>query len=154
MKKHSRVAGILAAFLVVVGVALFSKFIQRERDRTRDAYSLWWAGSIVARAIEDESIEGKGSFEDFRPEFEKLVEVSGEPFTFEEISARVDVDVALIKQSLGSDGGRSRYVKLKNKGTYEVFAGTDPNERIRKAIRDAKHQGEPTGAEDVTEAND
>ncbi len=118
---------------------------------------------MIVRVIKKDDLDEVEDFDDLYSEFEVLARKHGEPWKFEDIRTRVAVDFASIKSDVagGNFGNNKVYVQSKERGVI-VWIDANPNEMIRDAIREREkaqsgsvsNHSSPTGANDVTEAND
>ncbi len=134
--KSSIVALLVVCLLLVLGFQV----IRAIENSSRNAYALWWVGSMVVDHLKSNSDEWPTCWDDLRDDYDAGVELSGQPCTFDELRNQVEVDWDIDPRNLRElpplkDGNAPfRVVRLRD-GREVYYHGREPNRMIHRYLQ-------------------
>lgn len=132
MKNSARIRTFAFGGLAVVVIGCGAiYFVFRNIERVvKNAYAVWWVADMVVEYMRSNQNRWPQNWDDLREPYKVLTQKSGQPWTFDELRSRVDVDWKANPESLAKE--RSfRVIWLKD-GTNSHYEGCEPNEIIRR----------------------
>jgi hypothetical protein len=89
VKKHlGKLIVTICAVVILAGVLLY-----RHIDSViRNSYAQWWVADMVIEHLESNDQRWPQSWDELRDDYQTCVKRSGQPWTFEELSHRVEID--------------------------------------------------------------
>lgn len=124
----------LIIVVVLSGVAATGWFYANRVNRTiRGSYAVWWAADMCIEHLEANGGTWPRSWDDLRDDYQTCVNRSGQPWTFDEIRERVEIDwdadpQQLLEQS-SNESADVRVIWLRD-GTVAYWQGREPNQII------------------------
>ncbi len=104
----------------------------------RDAYAVSWVAGMVTQHLEANNEEWPRCWEDLRDDYEVAALASGRPWSFEELTWRVNVDWRADTEQLTnvlSRGERLRVIWLRD-GLIAYWGREEPNQIIGEYLRE------------------
>jgi hypothetical protein len=105
----------------------------------RNAYACSWVAQMVVEHMKGNSGRWPSSWDDLRDDYQTCVTRSGQPWSFAELSRRVDVDWQadpdhLLNDSKGVDHAGFRVITLSD-GTAVHWEKSEPNQIVLEYLR-------------------
>jgi hypothetical protein len=130
-------------------IAYFGYGIYRIPESIREAYALGWVSGMVVDFIESNDGRWPQNWDDLRDPYNRAIAEVGQPWSFEELRGRVDVDFSANPDELAKARPRNgsvpfRVITLRS-GDYHYWEGSEPNLRIWDCLqqRAKRSDGEP-----------
>ena len=113
--------------------------LYRVNQDTRNAYAVWWTADVVVEHLKANDNEWPRSWSDLRDDYQTCVERSGQPWSFDELTNRTEVDwqadpAELLTQSKGHTTAQFRVITLAD-GTDSHWERREPNQIILDYLR-------------------
>jgi len=139
---------LLIAILAALAVGGGWYFYYRIDTVVRNAYAVWWVADMVIHHLESTDDRWPTGWDDLRDDYEALTRESGRPWTFEELSRRVEVDWAAEPLQLARRARELqpfRVVRLAD-GSDHHYRDHEPNRMPADYFRGSAENGEtPAG---------
>jgi hypothetical protein len=140
MRRRTILLAALALALSLGGGALY--LARRTANAIGDAYAGWWVADMVIEHMETHDGAWPRGWDDLREPYETCVRRSGQPWTFEQLRSRVDVDWGAdpvqLAASLGDGPGPPFRVIWLRSGGHNHWEGREPNRMIYDYLRGRK----------------
>lgn len=122
---------ILVAVAAVVSFAVSTMI--GVNNTIRGSYAVWWVASMCIEHMEANNGEWPRKWDDLRDDYQTCVARSGEPWTFDELSSRTEVDwdanpIELL--SIADDSDVALRVIWLRSGSDSHWSGREPNTMV------------------------
>lgn len=143
MRFRIRTLFVVVAIAAVISLGL--SWLNRANQSLRGAYAVWWVANMCVEHMDANNGEWPRSWDDLRDDYQTCVARSGQPWTFGELSQRVEVDWDANPSELLPIADNSHpdlhVIWLRN-GSEAHWKGREPNQIILNYL---KSQSEPDG---------
>lgn len=123
--------------LAAIGCAVGGYAIDRT---TKNAYAVWWVADMVVEHLKANEHEWPRSWDDLKDDYETCASRSGQPWTFEQLRSRVNVDfnadVEKLRSSAKEDSEPNFRVIWLSDGRDDHWGQREPNMIIFDFLRD------------------
>lgn len=137
---HRAIVGLVVA-LTAVGL-----IVAYNVDRTiRNAYAVWWVADMVIIHLESNENRWPTSWDELRDDYEICVSRSGQPWTFEELRNRVEIDFDIVTDKL-MESARGKSVPnfpviYPSDGTEAHWKHQEPNRKLLDYFNEVPRPG-------------
>ncbi len=144
---------LVLAIAAVVGLTVGGIMFHRAMEATRDAYAVWWVAGMVVEHLDANDNNWPTGWSDLQDDYQTCIARSGQPWTFEELRERVEIDWSTDPDDLlakSRAGEPIRVIRLRN-GKNTHWDGLQPNEIVlnyltrRAATQPASSSTAPAG---------
>lgn len=129
---------LIAVFACVLGLGVY---VVRSIDSSvRNMYAVWWVGDMIVMHLEKNEDRWPESWDDLRDDYDACVEEAGQPWTFQELRNRVEIDWNADPEALRAlppdENGDApfRVVRLRD-GSEAYYVGREPNRMIHRYLQ-------------------
>ncbi len=134
---------VFVAFAAVI--ALGVSFAYRFNQSIRGAYAVWWVADMCIEYMDANNGNWPRKWGDLRDDYQICIMRSGQPWTFDELSSRVEIDwktepKELRDASIGLDAPEFRVIWLRD-GTNAHWAHQEPNQKVLNYLNSESKPG-------------
>ena len=106
-----------------------------------NSYAVWWVANMVVEHMKANNNQWPKNWDELRDDYQTRTERSGEPWSFEELAGRTNIDwqtdpADLLVKSGDHQTAQFRVITLSD-GTDSHWQGREPNQIILKYLRSA-----------------
>jgi hypothetical protein len=136
----------LIVIAIAAVVALGFSYAIRVNQMSRDSYAVWWVADMCVEHMATNNGDWPRNWDDLRDDYQACVARSGQPWSFDELSARVAIDWDADPHRLASLAANSgamrdfRVIWLRN-GSDAHWEGSEPNQIVLDYIRSQDAHG-------------
>ena len=114
-------------------------YLHRLNQGIRNSYAVWWVADMVVEHMKANDDLWPKNWDDLRDDYQTCTERSGQPWSFDELSSRTQIDwqavpTDLLTQSDGHQGAQFRVITLTD-GTNSHWQSSEPNQIILEYLR-------------------
>lgn len=135
--KHSKLRIGCIACVALLLVAAY--FLHRMSEGVHNSYAVWWVADMVVEHMKANDNQWPQNWDDLQDDYQTCVKRSGQPWSFDELSSRTQIDWQavpsdLLAQSKGHETAQFRVITLTD-GTDSHYQSCEPNQIILDYLR-------------------
>lgn len=149
MGRKRKIVLLIVSAIVAIGGYVGYTVLHIASQSVRDSYAVEWVAGMVIDHMKAHDGAWPASWEDLKDDYESATKEVGQPWTFEELRNRVDVDWSadpnkLLQATPREDGPPFHVIWLRD-GSHVSWQGYEPNGMILRYLKASKRQGEKAG---------
>lgn len=135
--KHSKLR--IGCIVIVVLLLVAAYYLHRTKEVIHNSYAVWWVADMVVEHMKANDNQWPKQWDDLRDDYQTSINRSGQPWSFDELSSRTQIDwqavpADLLAQSKGHKTAQFRVITLTD-GTDSHWESSEPNQIILDYLR-------------------